>query len=204
MADFCGLGLDIFKDDGRQLRTASYVPTKSGIYYLVVTRVADDQPQYRTAFGGAKNWAVPFAANTGTLKTELQPVYGGIAAGAKAGLRSAFPYYEISVEARGPTLSEFSISLVGDLYLETTENNSLGFLPGRFHYRVGVDSSIATITIAATAAHSDATVAISPSDANSSTAGHQINTPVASVTTVTITVTRGSDQETYTFEMSRP
>ena len=201
--DFCGNGLDIHKDDGRQLRTASYVPTKSGIYYLVVTRVADDWPQYRTISAGGEKWVVPFATESGTGNTELQPVYGGIAAGS-AGLRSAFPYYEISVEARGPTLSEFSMSIAGSIYLEATENNSLGFLPGRFDYRVGLFADSATITIAATAAHSDATVAISPADANSSTAGHQINTPVASVTTVTITVTRGSDTETYTFELSRP
>ena len=201
--DFCGPGLDIKRDKGRQLRTASYVPIKSGIYYLVITRVADDQPQFRTAFGGAEKWAVPFALNSGTGNTQLQPVYGGIASGS-AGLRSAMPYYEISVEARGPTLSEFSISIADDIYLEATENNSLGFLPGRFHYRVGLFADSTTITVAATAAHTDATVSISPTDADSSTAGHQINPTNHGVTTVTITVTRGSDQETYTFEMSRP
>ena len=40
----CGEDLDISKDDGRQLRTASYTPTQSGVYYLQVTRVHDDGP----------------------------------------------------------------------------------------------------------------------------------------------------------------
>ena len=40
----CGTGLDIAKDDGRLLRTASYTPTESGVYYLQVTRVYDDAP----------------------------------------------------------------------------------------------------------------------------------------------------------------
>ena len=198
--DACGNGLDIYRDDGRQLRNASYTPTRNGIYYLVVTRVADDQPQFRTAFGGGEKWVVPFA-NDEQSNISYQPVYGGIAAGS-AGLRSALPYYEISVEVRGPTLS--TITIHGDGNMDAFNNNSFGFLPGRFHYRVGLVSDTATVTVAATAAHSDATVSISPTDANSSTAGHQINTPVASVTNVTITVTRGTDSETYTIELSRP
>ena len=42
--NICGEDLDISKDDGRQLRTASYTPTESGVYYLQVTRVHDDGP----------------------------------------------------------------------------------------------------------------------------------------------------------------
>ena len=42
--NICGEDLDITKDDGRQLRTASYTPTESGVYYLQVTRVHDDGP----------------------------------------------------------------------------------------------------------------------------------------------------------------
>ena len=42
------------------------------------------------------------------------PMY---ASGANSeGLRNAFPYYEISVEARGPTLT--SITITGDSYIE--------------------------------------------------------------------------------------
>ena len=197
----CGNGLDIYRDDGRQLRTASYVPTQSGIYYLVVTRVADDWPQFRIAAGGAENWVVPLYEHgvSGVLK--YQPVYGGIAA-TSVGLRSALPYYEISVEVRGPTLS--TVSITGDNWMDTINDSSFGFLPGRFDYRVGLSAGTATVTVAATTAHSDATVSISPADADTNTAGHQINTTNHGLTTVTITVTRGSDQETYTIILSRP
>ena len=60
----------------------------------------------------------------------------------KEGLRNAFPYYEISVEVRGPTLT--SIALTGDSYIEDGyeedhDANYFGFLPGRFEYRVGLN-----------------------------------------------------------------
>ena len=130
-------------------------------------------------------------------------VYGGIAGGAKHGLRSALPYYEISVEARGPTLT--SITFSGDDYLDLYAHDGgsqFGFLPGRFEYRVGLETN--KVTVAATAAHSDASISISPADADSSTAGHQINTPGGVFTNVTITVSRGDDSETYTIKLSRP
>ena len=77
-------------------------------------------------------------------------------------------------------------------------------MPGRFEYRVGLDSDTATVTFAATAANTDATVTITPADADTSTDGHQVNTPAGVFTDVTITVTRGADTETYTIKLSRP
>ena len=68
---------------------------------------------------------------------------------------------------------------------------------------MGLGSTTNKVTVAATAAHSDATVSISPADANTSTDGHQINTPGGVFTDVTITVTRGDDSETYTIKLSR-
>ena len=50
-----GWAWDIERDDGRQLRTASYTPTQSGIYYLQVTRVRDDQPVWRDE---SKGWSL--------------------------------------------------------------------------------------------------------------------------------------------------
>ena len=208
--NFCGPGLNIYKDKGRQLRTASYVPTKSGIYYLQVIRIRDDQPVYRESGGSYWSLAITSAID----RDYHMNVYGGIASGASHGLRSALPYYEISVEARGPTLT--SIIFSGDSHLDdyghqsfgnlvgASGSNQFGFLPGRFDYRVGLLSTTNTVTVAATAAHSDATVAFAPADADTSADGHQINTPGGVFTDVTITVTRGSDQETYTIKLSRP
>ena len=202
--NFCGPGLDILTDKGRQLRTASYVPTKSGIYYLQVTRIRNDQPVYRDGEGG---WSLVMS-EAGSAGSVYMPVYAAYAAKSQ-GLRSALPYYEmISVEARGPTLT--SITFAGDSYLEIYAtssgggSNQFGFLPGRFHYRIGLETDANTLTVTTTAAHSDATVSISPADADTNTAGHQINTTNHGVTNVAITVTRGSDTETYTFELSRP
>ena len=110
-------------------------------------------------------------------------------------------------EARGPTLT--SITFSGDDYLDiyaTNEgggSNQFGFLPGRFEYRIGLETTN-TFTVAATAAHSDATISISPADANTSTDGHQINPTNHGVTDVAIKVSRGDDSETYKLKLSRP
>ena len=199
-SNLCGPGFDIRTDKGRQLRTASYVPTRSGIYYLQVTRIRDDQPVYRDGEGG---WSLVMSA-AGSFGRVYMPVYAKYAAKSQE-LRSALPYYEISVEARGPTLT--SIRFAGDSYLEIYGQggkNQFGFLPGRFLYRIGLLEDVSTLTVTTTTAHSDATVSFSPADADTSTAGHQINPAHYALTNFTITVTKGSDQETYTFELSRP
>ncbi len=198
----CGLGWDIRRAGGRQLRTASYTPSQSGTYYLQVTRIRDDQPVFREAEG----WSITFDDTSGGR--EKQPVYAASVL-KQAGLRNAFPYYEISVEVRGPTLSSATIDddykLQGDhSYWYITNKNQFGFLPGRFHYRVGLFDFMTAVTLSVTAAHSDATVTITPADADASTDGHQINSVPQGVRTVTITVTRGSDTETYTIEFSQP
>ena len=106
----CGPGLNIYVDDGRQLRTASYIPTQSGIYYLQVTRIKDDQPVFRTGHG----WSLLVSETDQEGNVGYMPVY---AAGANSeGLRNAMPYYELSVEARGPTLTSIDIS--GDRYID--------------------------------------------------------------------------------------
>ena len=198
--NICGPGLNIYRDGGRQLRTASYTPTESGIYYLQVTRIRDDQPVWRAKPFG---WSLSMSDSGEPGGEGFMPVY---ALGANtAGLRNAFPYYEISVEVRGPTLTSIDVS--GDSYIEdyeeTHDGNSFGFLPGRFEYRVGLGPT-ETVTLAATTANTDATVTITPTDADASTDGHQINTPAGVFTDVTITVTRGTDTETYTIKFSRP
>ena len=97
------MGLDVERDDGRQLRTASYAPTQSGTYYLQVTRVRDDQPVWRSGANPATQGGRSSLTNTRGID-KYQPVYAKAGANSE-GLRNAFPYYEISVEVRGPTLS---------------------------------------------------------------------------------------------------
>ena len=154
--------------------------------------------------GSSPGWSISISYNSVPGRYYYLPVY---AAGANSeGLRNAFPYYELSVEVRGPTLT--SIALTGDSYVEFYEKshdgNYFGFLPGRFEYRVGLNVDTATVTLAPTAANTDATVTINPADADTSTDGHQVNTPAGVFTDVTITVTRGDDTETYTIKLSKP
>ena len=118
------------------------------------------------------------------------------------GIRNALPYYELTVEVRGPTLS--SIEITGDHYLELVREKHFGFQPGRFKYNVGLFAETTEITVAATPALSDATVVITPADANSTVDGHQIRPADGEATDIVITVTHGGDTETYTVTVSKP
>ena len=214
-ANNCGWGLDIVTDRGRQLRTASYAAQESGVYYLTVTRHEDETVKETvtdpstgvvtivdTRKGGpvysppglADKWGVDMGFVSGSgIVAYLQLLGGGLGS-----LKRAMPYYELSVQVHGPTLASLQI-----------ESREIGFLPGRFDYVVQVPSARTEVTIAATAAHDDATVAFSPADANATTAGHQVSVSQypsnpANAPKVTITVTRGADTETYTIELSRP
>ena len=213
-ANNCGWGLDIGTDRGRQLRTASYAAQESGVYYLTVTRHEDETVKETvtdpstgvvtivdTRKGGpvysppglADKWGVDIGFVSGSgIVAYMQLLGGGLGS-----LKRAMPYYELSVQVHGPTLASLQI-----------ESREIGFLPGRFDYVVQVPSARTEVTIAATAAHDDATVAFSPADANATTAGHQVSVSQypsnpANAPKVTITVTRGADTETYTIELSR-
>ena len=197
----CGSGLDIYWYDGRQLRNASYTPTKTGVYYLAVTRTADEQPVWRAG----KGYSILMSHND-----EIPFYMSAFASGSNrgAGIRNAMPYYELSVEVRGPTLS--SIEITGDPYLEGVSSGNFGFQPGRFEYNVGLfgaNRGIFTtteLTVAATPALSDATVAITPSDSNLTADGHQLNPPEGEETDMVITVTHGDNTETYTITLTKP
>ena len=57
-----------------------------------------------------------------------------------------------------------------------TGRRGLAILPARFDYVMQVPSDRTEVTIAAAAAHDDATVKITPADANTTTDGHQVTT----------------------------
>ena len=123
----CGTGLDIAKDDGRLLRTASYTPTESGVYYLQVTRVYDDAPVWGPDIEGSayiapcigncvpdwglqeleEAWYIPVAgydtAGDDTIVDENDDrTYMLMYNGHHYPNRKAFPYYELSVEVTVP------------------------------------------------------------------------------------------------------
>ena len=193
-SNLCGSGLDIYWYDGRQLRNASYTPTETGVYYLTVTRTADEQPVWREG----KGYSMII-----TLGTEENTYMSAFASGHSRGkgIRNALPYYELSVEVRGPTLS--TIEITGDINLDYSEGR-FGFLPGRFEYNVGLFAGTTEITVVANPALSDATVVITPTDANSTASGHQIRPAAGEETDMVITVTHGGATETYTITLTRP
>ena len=238
----CGHGLDVIKDKGRQLRTASFTPTQSGVYYLQVTRVFDEAPVWGPDTGGSQEatfqnevccrtqalsserWYIPLAGynshdfpvqpypevddiDENDLPTYRPMLNTGLLLGRNG--RMAMPYYELTVEVRGPTLKEISITAGAS---NTEVFGKYRFSPSRYDYLLGLLTGASralrdgpsTVTVAATAALSDATVTISPDDADTSTAGHQVSLTSSGTKTVTITVTRGDATETYTVKLSRP
>ena len=87
--------------------------------------------------------------------------------------------------------------------LTVSPKNIIGFDADRTYYEVGVASTVAQVTIAATANDSGATVAITPADADDMTDGHQVSLS-AGRNAVTITVTaEDSSTETYTVSVNQ-
>ena len=111
-----------------------------------------------------------------------------------------------SVCADGRPLSEgLSETVPGpDSRVTSNRNSPATGSPAIEGSPVGLFSDMLTVTLAATAAHTDATVTITPDDADASTDGHQVNAIPGDVRVVTITVTRGSDTEVYTINFSQP
>ena len=76
------------------------------------------------------------------------------------------------------------------------------FAPSHTAYSAQVLPQDARVTVAASAAHSGATVATAPTDADTNTDGHQIDL-TAGANTVTVTVTNGAATKTYTVTITR-
>ena len=211
----CGWGLLVGTDRERQMRTASYAAPRNGTYYLTVTRhedetikrtVTDPSTGEVTIVDTGKGGPVysPYSVERWMVDLGLSSIDGNTyltmlrVLGPNGDTYGALPYYELSAQVHGPTLSSLQIA-----------GREIGFLPGRFDYVVQVPSSRTEVTIAATVAHDDATVVITPADTNTTTDGHQVTTSQypssqGAAPEVTITVTRGDDSETYTIELSRP
>ena len=76
------------------------------------------------------------------------------------------------------------------------------FNPAVRSYTATVDGSVSQMTVTATANKSGARAAITPADANTSAAGHQVDLGVGT-TTITVTVTDGSAVGAYTIQVTR-
>lgn len=86
--------------------------------------------------------------------------------------------------------------------LEVSGVGHLNFRPFTTSYTVQAPSGLAQTTIIATPEFSDATVTISPTDADTGTVEHQVDL-VAGENTITVTVTSGSTTKVYTVVVER-
>ena len=122
-----------------------------------------------------------------------------------AGIRNALPYYELSVEVRGPTLS--SITDPGRRYSTNSQpRRTSGSCRGASSTTWAYSTQYARKSPwLPRPALSDATVAITPTDANSTAAGHQIRPadPARKPSSSSRSPT-GRDTETYTVKLSKP
>ena len=144
----CGWGLDFGTDRGRQMRTASYAAPRNGTYYLTVTRHEDetikrtvtdsstgDVTIVDTGKGGPvfnplgfnERWYVDLGLSSIDGNSYLSML---IEDTENTHIYGALPYYELSVQVHGPTLSSLQI-----------ESREIGFLPERFDYVVQVPNS---------------------------------------------------------------
>ena len=84
---------------------------------------------------------------------------------------------------------------------------SPAFVSGTTHegYTASVASGVATATVTATATHDEAEAVITPTDADSNTAGHQVNLTAGDTTEITVEVTAedGATTKTYTVTVTR-
>ena len=88
--------------------------------------------------------------------------------------------------------------------LTVSPKNIIGFDDDRTSYEVGVASTVSQATIAATANHSGATVAITPADADDVTDGHQVAlTAGRNAVTVEVTAEDTTTTKTYTVSVNQ-
>ncbi|MDE2905738.1 MAG: cadherin-like beta sandwich domain-containing protein, partial [Acidobacteriota bacterium] len=71
-------------------------------------------------------------------------------------------------------------------------------------YTAEIAAEVATVTVSGTANAAGATVAFTPADADSTTAGHQVSLTAGEEKTITATVTNSGVSEPYTITVTRP
>ena len=108
--------------------------------------------------------------------------------------------YTITVNRGGATLSSNA-----DLSAITVDGTSVtGFSAATTAYNVNVGNSVAQVTVAATKADTNASVAYDPADADTNTGGHQVDLSVGNNTvTVTVTAEDGTTTKAYTLTIVR-
>ena len=101
----------------------------------------------------------------------------------------------------------YNMPLSGDATLSAltvSPKDIIGFTADRDSYEVGVASTVAQATIAATANDAGASVAITPTDSNTVTAGHQVTlSDGRNTVTITVTAEDTTTVKAYTVNINR-
>ena len=88
--------------------------------------------------------------------------------------------------------------------LTASPKDIIGFAANRASYEVGVASTVTQATVSATANDSAASVAISPADADTGTAGHQVTLSAGrNAVTISVTAEDGNTTRDYTVNVNR-
>ncbi len=88
--------------------------------------------------------------------------------------------------------------------LEATDVNLDAFSPNVAGYARNVAGDVTSVTVSAETVRDGATVAITPADADSNSSnGHQVTLVTNGETTITVTVTHGSDTKVYTLTLTQ-
>ena len=88
--------------------------------------------------------------------------------------------------------------------LTVSPKDIIGFDADRTSYQVGVASTVTQATVSATVNDSGASVVITPADADTGTAGHQVDLSAGrNAVTVTVTAEDGNTEEEYTVSVNR-
>ena len=88
--------------------------------------------------------------------------------------------------------------------LSVSPRDIIGFDADRTSYEVGVDPTVTTATVSATASHARASVTFHPADADDFTPGHSVALSAGrNLVTVTVTAEDGTTMEDYTVSVNR-
>ena len=117
--------------------------------------------------------------------------------------RTMWVSYEGARTTSRDFLRAFTMPKTGLLYSLELDGIDVPFVTWRSSYAIDVPAAKTSTTVTAVTAHSDSTVAITPStDADTNTAGHQVDLSTGA-NTITVTSTNGGDVRTYTLTITR-
>ena len=118
----------------------------------------------------------------------------------------------VTVTAADATTKAYTVTITraeagtnADLSALTIDGTSVpGFAAGTTSYTVDVENATAQVTVAATKSDTNATVVITPADADTGTTAHEVDLSVGGNTvTVTVTAEDGNTTSTYTVTINR-